>query len=150
MAHNAALRARTGALNASRYHALHFRGPGTDLRVGLSDGHLWLGGCETAKNGVTCNPNIPTEEVFTTPHMLRVDGTVRSTKPLSYGGTLIQDIQVRFEGGQHHRRPGPHRAGGAAKGAGHRRGRAPAGGGGAGAQLLPHLRQRPAVPEHAV
>ena len=98
--HNAALHARTEALNGQRFHALHFRGPGTDLRVGLADGHLWLGGSEPAKNGITCNPNIPTEEVFTTPHMLRVDGHVRSTKPLSYGGTLIQDIAVRFEGGQ--------------------------------------------------
>ncbi|MGI4946195.1 MAG: aminopeptidase [Janthinobacterium lividum] len=99
-AHNAALHARTETLNAQRFHALRFRGPGTDLRVGLSDGHLWLGGSEPAKNGITCNPNIPTEEVFTTPHMMRVDGHVRSTKPLSYGGTLIQDIAVRFEGGQ--------------------------------------------------
>jgi len=97
--HNAALHARTVMLNASRFSALHFRGPGTDLRVGLSDGHLWLGGSETAKNGIVCNPNIPTEEVFTTPHRLRVDGTVRSTKPLSYQGTLIQDISVRFKAG---------------------------------------------------
>ena len=97
--HNAAVRARTATLNARRFAALHFRGPGTDLRIGLSDGHLWLGGAETAKNGITCNPNIPTEEVFTTPHSRRVDGTVRSTKPLSYQGTLIQDIAVRFEGG---------------------------------------------------
>ncbi len=97
--HNATLRARTAMLNARRFAALHFRGPGTDLRVGLSDGHLWLGGSEEAKNGIVCNPNIPTEEVFTTPHRLRVDGTVRSTKPLSYQGTLIQDIAVRFEGG---------------------------------------------------
>jgi len=97
--HNAALHARTGMLNARQYAALHFRGPGTDLRVGLSDRHLWLGGSEPAKNGVVCNPNIPSEEVFTTPHMLRVDGTVRSTKPLSYQGTLIQDMAVRFEGG---------------------------------------------------
>jgi len=97
--HNATLRARTAMLNARRFAALHFRGPGTDLRVGLSDGHLWLGGSEEAKNGIVCNPNIPTEEVFTTPHRLRVDGTVRSTKPLSYQGTLIQDIAVRFERG---------------------------------------------------
>ena len=98
-AHNAGLHARTMALNGKRFQALHFRGPGTDLRVGLADGHLWLGGAEPAKNGITCNPNIPTEEVFTTPHMLRVDGHVRSTKPLSYGGTLIQDIAVRFQDG---------------------------------------------------
>ena len=99
-AHNAHLRARTSALNAKRYEALHYRGPGTDLRIGLSDGHLWLGGCETAKNGITCNPNMPTEEVFTTPHRARVDGHVRSTKPLSYSGTLIRDIAVRFEAGR--------------------------------------------------
>jgi len=53
-----------------------------------------------AKNGIVCNANIPTEEVFTTPHRLRVDGTVRSTRPLSYQGTLIQDIAVRFEEGR--------------------------------------------------
>jgi len=97
--HNAALHARTAFLDARRYSALHYRGPGTDLRVGLADGHLWLGGSEPAKNGIVCNPNIPSEEVFTTPHMRRVDGTVRSTKPLSYQGTLIQDMEVRFVDG---------------------------------------------------
>ena len=70
------------------------------MTVGLADDHWWEGGASTAKNGVTCNPNIPTEEVFTTPHMARVEGVVRSTKPLSYQGTLIQDIAVRFEGGR--------------------------------------------------
>ena len=99
-AHNAELQDRTHWLNARRFAALHFHGPGTDLRVGLADGHAWLGGAERAKNGVVCNPNIPTEEVFTTPHAQRVEGTVRSTKPLSYQGTLIQDIQVRFEAGR--------------------------------------------------
>jgi len=98
--HNATLHARCAFLNGKDYAALHFRGPGTDLRVGLSDGHLWCGGSEPAKNGITCNPNIPTEEVFTTPHALRVDGSVRSTKPLAYQGTLIDDIAVRFEGGR--------------------------------------------------
>ena len=99
-AHNAVLHARTAFLNAKRYDALHFTGPGTDLTVGLSDGHIWLGGSEPAKNGIVCNPNIPSEEVFTTPHLARVDGNVRSTKPLSYQGTLIQDIAVRFEAGR--------------------------------------------------
>lgn len=98
--HNAALHARTAALNDKRYAALHFSGPGTDLAVGLADGHLWLGGSEPSKSGIVCNPNIPSEEVFTTPHMARVDGVVRSTKPLSYQGTLIEDIEVRFEKGQ--------------------------------------------------
>jgi aminopeptidase len=99
-AHNAALSARGRALNDRNFAALHFRGPGTDLTVGLADGHLWAGGAEQAANGIVCNPNIPTEEVFTTPHRARVDGTVRSTKPLSYQGTLIEDIAVRFEGGR--------------------------------------------------
>jgi aminopeptidase len=98
--HNAALQTRTRMLNEKNYAALHFRGPGTDLHVGLADGHEWNGGSTTAKNGLVCNANIPTEEVFTTPHKDRVDGTVTSTKPLSYNGTLIQDIQVRFEGGR--------------------------------------------------
>ena len=99
-AHNAALHARTRFLNAKSYAALHFRGPGTDLRVGLADRHIWMGGSEEAKNGIVCNPNIPSEEVFTTPHAAQVDGIVRSTKPLSYAGTLIRDIAVRFEGGR--------------------------------------------------
>jgi aminopeptidase len=97
--HNATLMARRRSLNAKRYAALHFRGPGTDLRVGLADEHEWMGGLSTARNGITGNPNIPTEEVFTTPHCRRVEGTVASTKPLSYQGTLIQDIAVRFEAG---------------------------------------------------
>jgi aminopeptidase len=59
-----------------------------------------MGGASTAKNGITCNPNIPTEEVFTTPHARRVEGHVTSTKPLSHQGTLIDDISVRFEGGR--------------------------------------------------
>jgi aminopeptidase len=86
-------------LNERRYAALRFRGPGTNLTVGLADDHEWQGGATTAKNGVLCNANIPTEEVFTTPHRDRVDGVVRSTKPLSYQGTLIEDIAVRFEKG---------------------------------------------------
>jgi len=98
--HNAALHANADRLNAKRYAAMHFSGPGTDLTIGLADGHLWKGGSSPAKNGIVCNANMPTEEVFTTPHKDRVEGTVRSTKPLSYQGTLIQDIAVRFEGGK--------------------------------------------------
>jgi aminopeptidase len=98
-AHNAALVARRAMLNERRYAALRFRGPGTDLVVGLADGHAWSGGVTTARNGATGNPNIPTEEVFTTPHAAKTEGTVTATKPLSYQGTLIRDIRVRFEGG---------------------------------------------------
>ncbi|SIQ73599.1 aminopeptidase T. Metallo peptidase. MEROPS family M29 [Rhizobium sp. RU20A] len=98
--HNGELARRSAWLNEKRFDALHFTGPGTDLTVGLADGHEWHGGASTAKNGITCNPNIPTEEVFTTPHALKVEGHVSSTKPLSHQGTLIDNIQVRFEGGR--------------------------------------------------
>ncbi|GAC1337826.1 MAG: aminopeptidase [Bradyrhizobium sp.] len=98
--HNAALARRTDWLNAQRFSALHYSGPGTDLMVGLADGHEWVGGASTAKNGIVCNPNIPTEEVFTTPHARRVSGHVVSSKPLSYQGSLIDGISVRFEQGR--------------------------------------------------
>ena len=99
-AHNRRLSERTAWLNAQNFRDLHFKGPGTDLIVGLADGHEWQGGASSAKNGIICNPNIPTEEVFTTPHARRVSGTARSTKPLSHQGTLIENIEVRFEDGR--------------------------------------------------
>jgi aminopeptidase len=98
--HDAHLHARADMLNKKRFAALHFRGPGTDLRVGLADDHLWLGGGTTAGNGRYCVPNLPTEEVFTTPHKDRVEGRVTSTKPLSHQGTMIEEISVRFEAGK--------------------------------------------------
>jgi aminopeptidase len=98
--HDAELHKRAAQLNAKRYAALRYRGPGTDFRLGLSDGHLWLGGGTTAGNGNYCIPNMPTEEVFTTPHKDRADGTVTATKPLSHQGTMIEGIRVRFEGGR--------------------------------------------------
>jgi len=98
--HGAKLKKRMDMLNAKRYYALHFRGPGTDLTVGLADDHLWAGGGTSAGNGIFCQPNIPTEECFTTPHKDRVNGMVRASKPLSHQGTLIENIAVRFEGGR--------------------------------------------------
>ena len=98
--HDAKLHLWASRLNEKRYSALHFRGPGTDLRVGLADDHLWLGGGTTAGNGHYCIPNMPTEEVFTTPHKDRVEGRVTSTKPLSHQGTMIEGISVRFEAGK--------------------------------------------------
>ncbi len=99
--HDSLLRKRAAILNEKHFAALHFRsGTGTDLQLGLADDHLWLGGGTTAVNGAECVPNMPTEEVFTTPHKDRADGVVRSTKPLSYQGTLIEEIAVKFEGGR--------------------------------------------------
>ena len=99
-AHNARLKERWTWLNGQAFASLHYTGPGTDLTIGLADEHRWKGGASEAKNGITCNPNIPTEEVFTTPHSQRVEGYVRSTKPLSHNGTLIADIEVKFDGGR--------------------------------------------------
>jgi aminopeptidase len=98
--HNADLHRRTDFLNGQRYRALKYKGPGTDLMLGLADDHWWKGGGGKALNGVFCNANIPTEEVFTAPHKDRVDGTLCSTKPLSYQGSLIDGIRVRFEAGR--------------------------------------------------
>ena len=98
--HNAELKTRSATMNDHRFSALRFTGPGTDLTVGLSEGHLWLGGSGTTSRGITCNPNIPTEEIFTTPDCRRVEGFVRATKPLSHMGTLIENIAVRFENGR--------------------------------------------------
>lgn len=100
LAHNANLAARRDWLNGLNLHALHFQGPGTDLVVGLAEGHLWCGGAETAKNGIVCNPNIPTEEVFTTPNSRLVMGVATSSKPLSYQGQVIEGIQARFADGK--------------------------------------------------
>lgn len=98
--HNAELKRRQDWLTSKNFSALKYSGPGTDITIGLAEGHAWKGGASQSRNGITCNPNIPTEEVFTTPHRLRVDGRVRSTKPLSHNGTLIENIEVRFEGGR--------------------------------------------------
>ena len=99
-AHDAQLHQRAAFMNEKRYSALHYRGPGTDFRLGLADDHIWMGGGTTAGNGLYCIPNIPTEEVFTTPHKDRADGTVTASKPLSYQGTMIEGIHVRFEQGR--------------------------------------------------
>lgn len=98
--HSANLARRTAFLNERRYRALKYTGPGTDLMLGLAEDHYWKGGAGRARNGVICNANIPTEEVFTAPHKDMVDGTVQSTKPLSYQGSLIDGIKVRFERGK--------------------------------------------------
>jgi aminopeptidase len=98
--HDASLQRRASLLNEKRYSALKYRGPGTDFMLGLADDHLWLGGGTTAGNGLYCIPNMPTEEVFTTPHKDRAEGTITATKPLSHQGTMIEGIHVRFENGR--------------------------------------------------
>jgi aminopeptidase len=99
-AHLDALTLRKDRLNARRFRALTYRGPGTALTIGLPEAHVWVSGQSANRAGTLFAPNIPTEEVFTMPHRERVDGVVTSTKPLSYGGTLIEDFTLRFEGGR--------------------------------------------------
>ena len=99
-AHLAALAARRDYLNDRRYASLAYLGPGTDLTIGLPAGHTWVSGRSATAGGAVFAPNLPTEEVFTMPHALRVNGTVRSTKPLSYGGSLIQGMSFTFSEGR--------------------------------------------------
>jgi aminopeptidase len=99
-AHLEVLATRAEALNRKRYHALKYTGPGTNLTLGLPRAHLWVSGRTASRSGIPYTANLPTEEVFTIAHRSRVDGTVRATKPLSYGGTLIEGFSLRFEQGR--------------------------------------------------
>ena len=98
--HLAGLGARSEHLNRRRFSALKYKGPGTDLTLGLPDGHLWVSGRTTSRNGIPFTANLPTEEVFSIAHKDRVDGVVRSSKPLSYAGTLIEGFSLTFEKGR--------------------------------------------------
>ena len=83
-------------LTELRFDALHFEGPGTDLRVGLLPTSRWLSARFQTVDGIDHMPNLPSEEVFTSPDPLRVSGEVRSTKPLVVGGTIVEGLRVRF------------------------------------------------------
>lgn len=98
--HSADLAARTIFLNDKQYDALHFKGPGTDLIVGLPRNHRWLGGAGPTGVGIENVANMPTEEVFTAPHRMRVEGTVRATLPLNYSGNLIENFSLTFKDGR--------------------------------------------------
>jgi aminopeptidase len=98
--HAAMLRARADALSEHGFDAVRFQGPGTDLTIGLNPRARWeCATFETAK-GIPHVPNMPTEEVFTSPDWRRAEGYVRSTKPLVTGGTRVSDLAVRFESGK--------------------------------------------------
>ena len=99
--HAEMLRDRARRLNEREFDAIRFRGPGTELEVGLIQGHRWLAADFQTNNGARPIVNIPTEEVFTTPDRARVEGTVRMTRPvLLAGGALVEGLRVRFEGGR--------------------------------------------------
>lgn len=99
-AHSARLRERAATLDALELDAVRFTGPGTDLTVGLLPESRWLGGGLETASGVFHVPNLPTEEVFTTPDWRRTEGTVRSTRPLALSGTIVRDLELTFEGGE--------------------------------------------------
>jgi aminopeptidase len=99
-AHSSVLKRRATVLNERGFDAVRFRGPGTELTVGLLPESLWVGGASTTQEGIEHMPNLPTEEVFTTPDWRRTSGVVRSTYPLALGGTVVRDLVVRFEGGR--------------------------------------------------
>ena len=94
------LEEKAAILNDRKYRLLRFRGPGTDLTVELPPEHLWVSGGSVNEKGVPFVANMPTEEVFTAPLKGGVNGTVRATKPLSYGGTLIRDFSFTFRDGK--------------------------------------------------
>ncbi len=99
--HNATFEKNLRLLNEKRFVALHYTAEnGTDLTVGLTDRHLWAGGCGETPDGHPFFPNIPTEEVFTSPDCERADGIVHSALPLIYHGNRIDGFWLRFEGGQ--------------------------------------------------
>jgi aminopeptidase len=89
-----------GRLTERRFDAVHFRGPGTDLKVGLFPGSNWTAARMHTAWGVEHYANLPSEETFTTPDPARTDGTVTATKPLDVSGTVIEGLRVRFENGR--------------------------------------------------
>jgi aminopeptidase len=87
-------------LTAARFDALHFEGPGTDLTLGLLPSSRWMSAAFSTIDGLPHVPNLPSEEVFTTPDPLRADGVVRATKPLQIGEATVRGLEIRFEGGR--------------------------------------------------
>jgi aminopeptidase len=98
--HDDTLHEKVDYLNDKNYKKLHYTAPGTDLTIELPKGHLWCGAGSVNEKGETFMANMPTEEVFTVPLKTGVDGVVSSTKPLSYGGNIIDDFKITFEKGR--------------------------------------------------
>lgn len=99
--HNSDLQKRQDYLNSLHIESLHYTSSnGTDFTVGLIDGGRFCGGDETSLQGITFNPNIPSEETFTSPKRGEAEGIVYATKPLSYRGVLIEDFWIRFKDGK--------------------------------------------------
>ncbi|MDN3017622.1 aminopeptidase [Paenibacillus sp. BSR1-1] len=98
--HDETLHEKVHYLNEKRYAKLHYKAPGTDLTIELPDKHIWVGAGSVNEKGFEFMANMPTEEVFTVPFKTGVNGTVASTKPLSYGGNIIDRFSITFENGK--------------------------------------------------
>ena len=99
--HSADMQKRIDLLNEKQFDALRYTAAnGTDLTIGLNEGHIWAGGGAETVDGTRFFPNMPTEEVFTTPDNARADGVVYSALPLNYRGGMIEDFWLRFENGK--------------------------------------------------
>lgn len=98
--HIANLTQKSEYLNSKKYKKLHYIAPGTDLTIELPEGHLWVAAESLNAQGNTFLANLPTEEVFTAPLKTGVNGTVSSTKPLSYNGNIIDQFQLTFKDGR--------------------------------------------------
>jgi aminopeptidase len=94
------LEARARAMTERGFDAIRYRGPGTELEVGLIPGARWMAGRHATHDGHRHVANMPTEEVFTSPHRLRADGTVRSTFPLALRGGMVEGLELRLAGGE--------------------------------------------------
>lgn len=98
--HDKKLKKYKSYLNDKNFDKLVLKGPGTDLEVYLADGHFWMGGSKESQKGDSYVANMPTEEVFTTPHRLKVNGKLKATKPLSLNGKLIDNFGFEFKDGK--------------------------------------------------
>lgn len=99
--HNNNISKNLNFLNSNKLRKLHYKNSiGTDLTIELPEDHIWLGGSEKCTAGIEFNANMPTEEVYTLPKKTGVNGTVVSSKPLSYGGNLIDDFSLTFKDGK--------------------------------------------------
>ncbi len=98
--HEANLKARENWLNDQEFEYLKYEGPGTDLTVYLAEKHKWVGGASETPEGVKYMANIPTEEIFTAPHAMKVNGTLKATKPLCRRGKVVEDFSFVFKDGK--------------------------------------------------
>jgi aminopeptidase len=98
--HMAQLERRAATLNELELDAIHYTGPGTDLTVGLLGNARWMSALFRTADGIEYVPNMPTEEVFTTPDRRRAEGTIRSSRPLALAGEIVEGLQLTVQDGR--------------------------------------------------